>query len=160
MVVVFLCCPEVQAAVQDFVRDGKRNYLLTSKMPVMSKICCLALRFLSILPVRVLGAGVEGSSVPPQRVALCHSWLQLHSLSFPGVPLLAAPQFPWRARSRAAPGQGREILGLLNVVGSKFRGFDQKRNLPHWARVFQENFPMERGLCLLESLLGCLQRQD
>lgn len=108
MVVVFLCCPEVQAAVQDFVRDGKRNYLLTSKMPVMSKICCLALRFLSILLVRVLGAGVEGSSVSPQRVALCHSWVGSGCSS----TLCPSPVFPsWLLHSFPGEPGAEQHLG-------------------------------------------------
>lgn len=128
VVAVFLCCPEVQASVQDFVRDGKRNYLLqASKMPVMSKICLLALRFLSLLLVPVLGAGVKRQLRVTPRVALCPSWC-------------------W--------------LWLPSVLASKCRGFDPKGNLPHWARVLQENFAMERGLCLLENFPGCPQRQD
>lgn len=96
IVVVLLCCPEVQASVQDFVRDGKRNcLLLTSEMPVMSKVCPSALRFLSLLLVPVLGAGLGGSSVSAPGVALCHSGLWLHLPSvLPCCPLLAAPQFP------------------------------------------------------------------
>lgn len=79
-------------------------------------------------------------------------------LPFPAVPLLAAPRFPWRARSRAAPGQGGEIL---SVVGSKFRGFDQKGNLLHQARFFQENFPVvEDFACWRISLAACRSRMN
>lgn len=91
VVVVFLCCPEVQASVQDFVRDGKRNYLLlTSKMPVMSKICCLALRFLSLLLVPVLGG--RQLRVAPESGFV--SLMVLGSSVLPWCSPPAAPQFP------------------------------------------------------------------
>lgn len=82
IVVVLLCCPEVQASVQDFVRDGKRNcLLLTSEMPVMSKICPSALRFLSLSGASFGCRGGRQLRVTARTGSGCISLL-----SFPALP--------------------------------------------------------------------------
>lgn len=149
IVVVFLCCPEVQASARDFVRDGKKNCLfLTPEMPVMSKICGSALRFLSLFLDPVLGSGVES--------VLCHPWEWFCvTLGSAAALFSLSLVFSWLFHVFLGEPGAEQHLGKAGKsrLGSKFRGFNQKCPTPG-SSLPGELSSGKGKLCLLEDFLG------